>query len=113
MAIPRSWRPLGCSRDSAAPSPRRWRRTSILCQRRFVDVPEREAIRVLFAVQVTPQKVAGEVAYLARPSACGFERPYGWGWALKLQSELLLHQNADGKCWSQTMQPFADAFVQR
>ena len=28
----------------------------------------------------------GEVGYLARPSSRGFERPYGWGWLLKLQN---------------------------
>ncbi len=83
------------------------------CLRRFPDLPEADAIRTLFDRQFTPEKVSGEVAYLARPSARGFERPYGWAWALKLQSELLLHKNADGEAWSQTLQPFADVFVRR
>jgi Protein of unknown function (DUF2891) len=83
------------------------------CLRRFPDLAEAAAIRALFDTQFTPEKVAGEVAYLARPSARGFERPYGWAWMLKLQSELLLHRNADGARWSQIMQPLADAFVQR
>ena len=30
----------------------------------------------------------GECAYLARPSAGGFERPYGWAWLLYLAAEL-------------------------
>jgi Protein of unknown function (DUF2891) len=81
--------------------------------RRFPDRPEADAIRALFDTQFTPEKVAGELAYLARPSASGFERPYGWAWALKLQSELLLHRNTNSASWSQMMQPFADAFVQR
>jgi hypothetical protein len=81
--------------------------------RRVPDLPEADAIRALFDMQFAPEKVAGEVAYLARPSARGFERPYGWAWALKLQSELLLRGNADGERWSHTMQPLADAFVQR
>ncbi len=83
------------------------------CLRRFPDLPEAGAIRALFDTQFTPEKVAGEVAYLARPSARGFERPYGWAWALMLQAELLMYRNADGERWSQTMQPLADAFVQR
>ena len=83
------------------------------CLRRFPDLPEAEAIRALFDQQFTAEKVTGEVAYLARPSARGFERPYGWAWALKLQSELLKHPTFDGERWSRTMQPFADAFVQR
>jgi hypothetical protein len=83
------------------------------CLRRFRDLPEADAIRALFDAQFTPEKVAGEVAYLARPSSRGFERPYGWAWALKLQSELLLHDAVDGKRWSGALQPLADAFVQR
>jgi len=83
------------------------------CLRRFPDLPEADAILALFDAQFTPEKVAGELAYLARPSARGFERPYGWAWALKLQSELLLHRNVDGEHWSRTMRPLADAFVKR
>jgi DUF2891 family protein len=83
------------------------------CLRRFPDLPEASAIRALLDEQFTAEKVAGEIAYLARPSARGFERPYGWAWALKLQSELLLHRNADGERWSGALRPFADAFVRR
>jgi Protein of unknown function (DUF2891) len=81
--------------------------------RRFPDLPEAPAIRTLFDAQFTPKKVASEVAYLARPSARGFERPYGWAWLLMLQGELLRHVNADGQRWSATLQPMARAFVQR
>ena len=45
--------------------------------RRF---PGLEGIEALFDRQLTPEKVAGECAYLARPAARGFKRPYGWGW---------------------------------
>lgn len=83
------------------------------CLRRFPDLPEANSIRALFDAQFTSGKVADEVAYLARPSARGFERPYGWAWLLKLQSELLLHGGVDGERWSRLMQPLADAFVQR
>jgi hypothetical protein len=39
-----------------------------------------------FARRFTAEAVAGEVAYIrARPA---FERPYGWGWLLKLAAEL-------------------------
>src|ERR1700748_1592871 len=57
--------------------------------RRPRDIPEATAIRALFDETFTPEKVAGEVGYLARPSTRGFERPYGWGWLLKLQAALM------------------------
>jgi hypothetical protein len=74
------------------------------------EMPEAEAIEGLFDEMFTPDKVAGELAYLKRPSSRGFERPYGWAWLLKLQAELIAHPSAR---WAETLQPLADAFAQR
>lgn len=73
------------------------------------DIPEAAAIRDLFDDAFTHAKVAAEVAYLVRPSARGFERPYGWGWLLKLQAELLRHETP----WAGAHRPLAEAFAQR
>jgi hypothetical protein len=54
--------------------------------------------------------VAGELHYLQRPSARGFERPYGWGWLLKLQEELL---QAGNHRWGAALRPLAEAFADR
>ncbi len=81
--------------------------------RRFPQGAEAANIRKLLDDQFTPEKVAGEVTYLARPSARGFERPYGWSWALMLQGELSRHQTEEGKRWAANLKPLADAFVQR
>src|SRR5690348_17349912 len=78
--------------------------------RRFPRMPEAGAIQALFAEHLTDANVAAEVAYLARPASRGFERPYGWGWLLKLQAELLAHED---RRWAAAMQPLADAFAQR
>ena len=72
-------------------------------------IPEAPQIRALFDAAITAKNVAGEVAYLARPSSRGFERPYGWGWLLKLQSEFLSHDAP----WAGVLQPLAEAFAQR
>jgi hypothetical protein len=77
--------------------------------RREPGIPQAGAIRALFDDAFTADKVAGEVAYLARPSSRGFERPYGWGWLLKLQAELMAHDAP----WAETHQPLADVFAQR
>lgn len=78
--------------------------------RREPGIAEAGAIRALFDDAFTAEKVAAETGYLARPSARGFERPYGWGWLLKLQAELLAQD--DGR-WAQALQPLAAAFVAR
>lgn len=85
-----------------------WLLASLL--RREPGIPEATAIRALLDDALTADKVAGEVAYLARPSSRGFERPYGWGWLLKLQAELLAH--ADPR-WARALQPLAAAFAER
>jgi len=77
--------------------------------RLFPDLPHAGVLRALFDAAFTPEKVAAETAYLARLSSRGFERPYGWAWLLKLQAELLVHDEP----WSGRLRPLADAFVAR
>jgi len=81
--------------------------------RLFPNGAEARNIRALLDENFRPGKVAGELAYLQRPSARGFERPYGWAWLLMLQGELVRHTSAEGKRWAQALKPLADAFVQR
>ncbi|WP_431285164.1 DUF2891 domain-containing protein [Humitalea sp. 24SJ18S-53] len=78
--------------------------------RRFPDGPQAPAIRDLFDRQLVPDKIAGECAYLARPSARGFKRPYGWAWLLKLADEL---SHLPEPRWSRTIAPLAETFAQR
>lgn len=85
-----------------------WTLATVL--RRFPDLPEAAAIRALFADMLTPEKVAGELAYLSRPMSGGFERPYGWAWLLKLAAELRAHSDT-GPYLSLT--PLAAAFSDR
>ena len=73
------------------------------------QIPEAAAIDALFDDAFTADKVAGERAYLDRPGARGFERPYGWAWLLMLQAELL-RQDAP---WAVTHAPLAGAFADR
>ncbi|WP_337188321.1 DUF2891 domain-containing protein [Phenylobacterium sp.] len=84
-----------------------WALATVL--RRHPDIPEAAAIRALFDAAFTARNVAIEAAYLERPSARGFERPYGWAWLLKLQAELLAHDAP----WAAAHQPLAEAFAQR
>ena len=78
-------------------------------RRLFPDIAEAPAIDALFADAFTPAKVEAERAYLDRPSARGFERPYGWAWLLMLTAELA----QAGSPHAETLRPLADAFVAR
>lgn len=88
-----------------------WLLTRLL--RRFPMLPEADAIRALVDAHVTPANVAGELAYLARPTSKAFERPYGWAWLLALAAELARGTSPEARRWSDTLAPLADAFVAR
>jgi hypothetical protein len=81
--------------------------------RRFPRLPERGEIRAIFDAHLMPEKVAGELAYLARPTSQTFERPYGWAWLLMLAAELMRHEQAEGRDWSAALAPLASAFADR
>ena len=77
--------------------------------RLFPDLPEAAEIRARADRMLTPEKVAGELAYLDRPMSAGFERPYGWAWLLALHGELANHDAP----WGEALAPLARAFAQR
>jgi len=77
--------------------------------RLFPDLPEAAAVRAQAEIMLTEANFAVETAYLDRPSARGFERPYGWAWALMLHGELVQHDAA----WAQHGDAFAAAFAAR
>lgn len=78
--------------------------------RLFPDIPQAAAIVKRADAMLTWEKVEGEVAYLARPMAGGFERPYGWAWLLALHQELDRHA---GREWATAVEPLARAFALR
>ena len=75
--------------------------------RLYPDLPESAAIRERADAMLTPEKIAGELAYLARPASAGFERPYGWAWAMAL------HQEAASTRWGEALALLAQAFADR
>ncbi|MNS26483.1 hypothetical protein D3C86_682480 [compost metagenome] len=77
------------------------------------DMAEAAQIRALADDLFTADNAAGEAAYLARPEARGFERPYGWAWLLMLAAELERHETDEGRRWAGTLRPLALVFAER
>jgi hypothetical protein len=76
----------------------------------YPDLPRRGAIEDLFDAMLVPDRVRGELDYLARPYTGGFERPYGWAWLIKLQTALdALAQPR----WAEALRPLTLAFCDR
>jgi hypothetical protein len=81
--------------------------------RRFPALPESAQIQSVFDAHFTDTNVAGELAYVRRPSTKTFERPYGWAWLLKLAAELACHTTPDAERWHSALEPLAGAFADR
>lgn len=84
--------------------------TLLTLRRLFPDISEAKAITELADQTFVPGKVAVELAYLERPSATGFERPYGWGWLLYLHLEAGRHED---RMWGLELERLARAFAER
>lgn len=78
--------------------------------RLFPKSARAEDISLLFDSAFTEANVADEVSYLARPSSTGFERPYGWAWALMLGAEL---RRARDTRWAKQFEALEKAFAAR
>ncbi len=83
--------------------------TLLTVRRLFPAIAEAAAIDDLASDSFTTDKVAGELAYLERPTSRGFERPYGWAWLLTLHLEATRHEHP----WAAELDPLARAFAQR
>jgi hypothetical protein len=84
--------------------------TLLTLRRLYPEMPEAGQIAALAEETFTPEKLAVELAYLDRPSARGFERPYGWGWLLYLHLEAGRH---DDREWAGRLEPLARALATR
>ncbi len=69
--------------------------------RRFPGLAQAGAIGAVFDAHLADGPVEGECAYLRRPAAQGFERPYGWAWLLALQ------QAVAGTRWDAPLRPLS------
>ncbi|MFC5367697.1 DUF2891 domain-containing protein [Salinirubrum litoreum] len=67
------------------------------------------AIRDGIDARLSEEAVAAEVAYLDENPT--FERPYGWGWLLRLCAELHLWDDPAADAWRATLRPLEDRVV--
>ncbi|AVA37088.1 MAG: DUF2891 domain-containing protein [Burkholderiaceae bacterium] len=90
-----------------------WLLVRVLSLRPALPVSDR--IRAALDRQLRPEAIAAELAYFERPASRTFERPYGWGWFLRLQAELraLGARDAQAARWATACAPLADHLAQR
>ncbi|MGZ6988218.1 MAG: DUF2891 family protein [Thermoanaerobaculia bacterium] len=81
--------------------------------RRFPEAAFAARARAALRTSFTPDKVAGEVAYLERSDRATFERPYGLAWLLQLLAELRGWNDPEAKAWVKTLEPLERAAAGR
>jgi hypothetical protein len=69
------------------------------------DAPFAAAARAELARSLTPENIAGEVAYLKHAGRASFERPYGLAWMLRLSAELRSWDDPQAREWAMTLRP--------
>jgi len=70
------------------------------------DELDEEEARAVLDEHLAAEALATEAAYFdAHP---GFERPYGWGWALTLVHEVATWDDPDARRWTRNLSPLAD-----
>jgi len=79
----------------------------------FPDLPEAQTIRRKLSAQLTVVKLEAELAYFKLDRNRTFERPYGWGWLLRLACELHNFDDPDAKLWAAALKPLADFLAGR
>lgn len=73
--------------------------------RSYPDFAARDDVLTLFRSKMTVANVECERAYFDEPMRRGFERPYGWGWLLKLAVEL--HEHPSLSEFAEVLAPLA------
>jgi hypothetical protein len=70
-----------------------------------VGFSEKAKARAVLDAHLTPERIAGELAYFQEPRNKTFERPYGFGWFLRLAVELRTWDDPDAKRWAAAIAP--------
>ncbi len=71
----------------------------------YPDAEFARLARAAIGQSLTPDKIQGEVRYLAGDGRISFERPYGLAWLLQLAAELREWDDPEARTWSATLEP--------
>ena len=71
----------------------------------YADAEFAPLARAAIGQSLTPDKIQGEVRYLAGDGRISFERPYGLAWLLQLAAELREWDDPEARTWSATLEP--------
>ncbi len=71
----------------------------------FPKISVADEIRAALSHSLTEEKIVKELAYFEGKYHDLFERPYGWGWLLRLAAELRTFDDKDAAAWAKSLAP--------
>lgn len=79
--------------------------------RLYPGLPTEDEARSVIGELLTTENIAQETVFCQKHT--GFERPYGWGWLLKLQHELDIWDDDSGQRWAEILRPLSRQIEQQ
>jgi len=85
----------------------------LILSQKYPHLPQKEKAMQLMLQNITPEKMARELAYFQRKSEKSFERTYGWAWYLKLTQTAKELKTPEGAALYQNLKPLAEELSHR
>lgn len=80
--------------------------------KKFPQIRFNQKIRQILSVHLGRESLEKEASYFSRRYAETFERPYGWGWVLRLSAELKEFDDEDARIWEKNLKPLEQRMVE-
>jgi hypothetical protein len=75
--------------------------------KKYPKIESAKKIRAALDSHLSEKNIAAELSYIEQKNNELFERPYGWGWLLRLQAEMDTFEDGDAKRWSKNLAPLS------
>jgi hypothetical protein len=76
--------------------------------KKYPKIAEAKEIRAALSRHLTEEKIRAELEYFKQEHHNLFERPYGWGWLLRLKAEVDTFDDPGAARWSKALHPLAE-----
>jgi hypothetical protein len=87
--------------------------TMVRILKTFPKMDEASKIREALNHRLSEKKLRAEASYFRSESHETFERPYGWGWLLRLAAEIRTFDDPDAKRWAKSLAPLEEILIRR
>ena len=81
--------------------------------KQFPELEKAGEVKAILQRNITPKKVAAELAFFSKDINASFERTYGWAWLLKLSQELDSWQTPEAQVLADNLRPLSELIATR